>query len=139
MTSLVMDTNQIVSGTIWPSGPAGFILETWRKRRIDIIVSQDILDEVERVLITKFDAGYESADYLKKVLAFHGKFIDPKERMNIIEDDPSDNIFLEAALEGKADFIVSRDNHLLRLKEFRGIPIISPEIMAQWIRKYSNQ
>ena len=44
-------------------------------------------------------------------------------------------MFLEAAIAGKAEFIVSRDNDLLKLKEFRGIPINPPEVMAQWIRK----
>lgn len=132
---LVLDTNQIIAGSLWPSGPAGFILETWRERKIDIIISPAILDEVERVLLTKFEAGHEAADYLKKVLAYHGKLVDPKEKINVIENDPTDNIFLEAAAEGKADFIVSRDNDLLKLNEFRGIAIISPEAMAQRIRK----
>lgn len=130
-----MDTNQIIAGSLWHSGPAGFILETWREHRIDIVVSPAILDEVERVLVTKFDTGHEAADYLKRVLAYNGKLVDPKEKINAIKDDPSDNMFLEAAVEGKADFIVSRDNDLLKLKEFRGIPINSPEVMAQWIRK----
>jgi putative PIN family toxin of toxin-antitoxin system len=130
-----MDTNQIIVGSLWPSGPAGFLLETWRKRKIDIIVSPAILDEVERVLITKFETGHEAADYLKKVLAFHGKLVDPQEKINVIKNDPTDNMFLEAAIAGKADFIVSRDNDLLKLKEFRCIPINSPEVMAQWIRK----
>jgi len=132
---LVMDTNQIIAGSLWPSGPAGFILETWRERRVDIAVSPAILDEVERVLITKFETGHEAADYLMKVFAYNGRMVDPKEKINAIKDDPSDNVFLEAAVEGKADFIVSRDKHLLNLVEFRGIAINPPEVMAQWIRK----
>jgi len=135
VTSLVIDTNQIIAGSLWPSGPAGFILETWRERKIDIVVSPVILDEVERVLITKFQTGHEAADYLKKVLAYHGKLVDPQEKIDVIKNDPSDNMFLEAAIAGKADFIVSRDNDLLKLKEFRGITINPPESMAQWIRK----
>ncbi len=134
MTSLVMDTNQLVSGSLWPFGPAGFILEKWREKKIEIIVSPAILDELERILVVEFNKGPEAADYLKRIFAYQGKFIDPAERIDFIKDDPSDNIFLEAAVEGKADFMVSRDNHLLRLREFRGIVIISPEDMAKWIR-----
>ena len=133
--NIVLDTNQIIAGSLWPSGPAGFILETWRERKIDIVVSPAILDEVERVLITKFETGHEAVDYLKKVLAYNGKLVDPQEKINVIKNDPSDNMFLEAAIESRADFIVSRDNDLLKLKEFRGIAINSPEVMAQWIRK----
>lgn len=101
-----MDTNQIIAGSLWPSGPAGFILDT----------------------------GHEAADYLKKIFAYNGKLVDPKEKIDVIKNDPTDNMFLDAAVEGKADFIVSRDNDLLKLKNFRGIEIISPEAMTKWIR-----
>jgi hypothetical protein len=52
-----------------------------------------------------------------------------------ILEDPSDDIYLECALEGRADFIVSGDRHLLDLGTFRGISIVNPtaflKIVAQ--------
>jgi len=48
-------------------------------------------------------------------------------KLNIIKEHPADNIFLDTALVGNADYIVTYDNHLLNLKEFRGIKIIKPE------------
>ncbi len=42
-----------------------------------------------------------------------------------MQEDPSDNKFLECAIEGKADYLVSGDNHLLKLKEFEKVKIIS--------------
>ena len=39
---------------------------------------------------------------------------------------PNDNKVLECAKDGKADYIITSDNHLLRLKEFEGIKIVSP-------------
>jgi uncharacterized protein len=53
------------------------------------------------------------------------EFVSPSDTVSIIIADPTDNKFLEAALSGKADFIVSGDHHLLELKEFRNIPIIT--------------
>ena len=53
--------------------------------------------------------------------------VEPQERISIVKDDPKDNIFIETAAAGNADYIVSQDNHLLKLKEFRGIKIITPE------------
>ena len=47
-------------------------------------------------------------------------------RVNVIKRDLSDNKFLEAALEAKADFIITGDHHLLELREFRGVKILSP-------------
>jgi len=56
-------------------------------------------------------------------------------RVNVIERDPSDNKFLEAALEAKADFIITGDHHLLELREFRGVKILSPsEFLKLWKR-----
>ena len=53
--------------------------------------------------------------------------VEPKERINIVKDDQKDNIFIETAVAGNVDYIISQDNHLLKLKEFRGIKIITPE------------
>ena len=51
----------------------------------------------------------------------------PKEKINVIKEDFSDNIFLETAIAGNVDFIITGNNHLLKLKEFKGIRIISPK------------
>jgi len=53
--------------------------------------------------------------------------VEPKERINIVKDDQKDNIFIETAVAGNVDYIISQDSHLLKLKEFRGIKIITPE------------
>ena len=64
-----------------------------------------------------------------------GKFtliVTPEEEINIIAADVTDNKFLEAAVAGKANLIVSGDGHLLELKSFRSIPIITArEFIAQ--------
>ena len=64
---------------------------------------------------------WESLILEKTVLAI------PKTKVNAVKDDPDDNKFIEAALEGKADYIISQDKHLLKLKEFRKIKIIIPD------------
>ncbi|MBI2630224.1 putative toxin-antitoxin system toxin component, PIN family [Candidatus Pacearchaeota archaeon] len=53
--------------------------------------------------------------------------VEPKTKIEIIKDDPDDNKIIECAIEGKVDFIISQDNHLLNLKEFQGIKIVSPK------------
>lgn len=54
----------------------------------------------------------------------------PKQKFDVIKEDKDDNKFLEAAVEGKADYIVSGDKDLLRLENFMGIKIISPSEMV---------
>jgi len=53
--------------------------------------------------------------------------INPKIKLNVIKEDPDDNKFLEAGISGNADLIISQDKHLLKLKEYQGIKIVSPE------------
>ena len=54
-------------------------------------------------------------------------FVKPKKRIQIVKDDPDDDKFIEAAVEGRAKYIISQDKHLLRIKEFEGIKIMKPE------------
>ena len=53
--------------------------------------------------------------------------VEPEEKIRAVKDDPKDDIFIEAAVAGSADFIVSQDKEVLKLKEFRGIKIVTPE------------
>jgi hypothetical protein len=53
------------------------------------------------------------------------EIVRPRKSLNVVQEDPSDNKFLECAIEGKADYLVSGDNHLLKLKEFEKVKIIS--------------
>lgn len=52
--------------------------------------------------------------------------VEPKEKLDIVKDDPKDNIFVETAVAGNALYIVSQDNHLLKLDKFRNIRIATP-------------
>jgi hypothetical protein len=47
-------------------------------------------------------------------------------RVNAVPSDPDDNIVIACALEGRADFVVTGDRHLLSMKHYRGISIVSP-------------
>jgi predicted nucleic acid-binding protein len=62
--------------------------------------------------------------------------IDTKETINVVTDDPSDNKFIEAAMAGKAKLIVSGDNHLLELKSFKDISIITAK---EFLKRLESQ
>lgn len=59
------------------------------------------------------------------LLVSKAEFVTPTETIKVVQADPSDDKFLEAAIEGKANYIISGDNHLLDLKNFHEIPIIT--------------
>lgn len=45
--------------------------------------------------------------------------------LNVIKDDPTDNIFLNCAVDGKADYLISGDAHLLNIKKYKRIKILT--------------
>ena len=89
-------------------------------------MSRAIIDEYFEVLRRpKFQIESEEFDDFASLLIIKADFVTPLKPITVIVSDPSDNKFLEAALEGKADFIVSGDAHLLGLEAFQGIPILT--------------
>ncbi len=123
---VVIDTNILISGLNWFGNPYTILRKAYAKEFI-FVISYDQFDEFRRVIeYDKFDFDIEDRDRMGSFVFDNALFIRPMERLDIVKDDPSDNMILECALEGKADFIVSGDSHLLELKRFRGMPIPSP-------------
>jgi len=122
---IVLDTNIIIS-SFFGGNPAK-ILNLFEDELITVIISTDIFSEFKRVLLRQFENCSEVLTILKLFLE-KAELVTPKITVSIIEADPSDNKFLECALAGKADFIISGDQkHLLPLKSFQNIPILSPK------------
>ena len=63
---------------------------------------------------------------INKLISFM-KIVEPKEKVNIIRDDPDDNKIIECAIASNSEYILTYDNHLLLIKRFQGIQIITPE------------
>ncbi len=61
--------------------------------------------------------------------------VEPDENLYIVKDDPDDNKILECAKTGKVDFIISNDNHLLKLEKLGNIPIVTPQEFLNRIKK----
>jgi uncharacterized protein len=132
MLRVVLDTNVIVSSVISKKGPPFLIIQAWKETRFVMVISVDIVKEVQRVLfeprmvgtfhltenrITRFiDTLY------KDTILVAGK----SDSSGAVPKDPSDEMFISAAIDAKAHFIVSGDKHLLNIGSFKKIPIVSP-------------
>ncbi|NLU49333.1 MAG: putative toxin-antitoxin system toxin component, PIN family [Syntrophomonadaceae bacterium] len=128
MTRIVMDTNVLVSAIGW-GGLPGRILDSCIVGKIALSISTDIIEELIDVISRpKLAVVAQHPDLEAVLLWLYGpnRLVYPQERLTVISDDPADNRILECAVAANADFIVSGDNHLLSLKEFRGIPILTP-------------
>ena len=78
----------------------------------------------------RFSAAYHAAVVLIEKLISISKLVVPKSRLSVVEDQ-DDNKVIECALEGKVEYIITNDNHLLKLNSFNGIKIITPEMFLE--------
>lgn len=121
---VVLDTNIFVSALL--GGRLGIILDEWRAGKWTLIVSEAIMREYLAVLQRpKFGITTEELTATMDYLFKKAEFVSPAQSVDVVHDDPSDNKFLEAAVEGDADFIVSGDTHLLALGTFHNVVILS--------------
>jgi putative PIN family toxin of toxin-antitoxin system len=119
----VVDTNIIVSAYL--GGSLEGIIVGWKSGKFTLVVSRDIEEEYLDVLPSQLKIRSAEVDDFAALLLDRAEFVIPLESLNVIQDDPSDNKFLEAAVAGSASLIVSGDGHLLGVETFRNIPIIT--------------
>ena len=85
------------------------------------------MDEAAEVLERDFKySKSEAKNIIEKILLF-ADLAEPKQKVDVIKDDPDDNKVIECAIESSSDYIITYDRHLLKLKDYKGIKIIKPE------------
>lgn len=125
---VVLDTNVFISGIFWQGNFSSQIINLWKKRKFNLISSIQIIEELEKTLSTfKIQMGNEVIKEWRRIIIENALIVEPSQKIDIIKADSDDNKFLEAAVTGNAKYIVSQDKHLLNLKEFKGIKIVTPE------------
>jgi putative PIN family toxin of toxin-antitoxin system len=128
---VVTDTNVVISGLLW-GGPPNEILRWARDGFLELIACEETAGELKRVLqhkrfsrrMSDLNTSPEQvfAYFMNLATFVPNPAYDPEE----IEEDPFDNVFLALASEGKARLIISGDRHLLSLKEYRSVHIVTP-------------
>ena len=141
---IVADTNLIISAVINPAGNPARILDAVIDDRLILITSPAILDEVRRVftypriqkwLKKRGVSAKDTKDYIEK-LSQVAMMVAGDPYLEVIENDPDDNMILAAALEGRVDCIVSGDHHLTDLQEYQDIKILTP---AAFLKEIDDQ
>ena len=132
--NIVCDTNVLISGILF-GGHARQILRLASQGVITNFISPEILRELEDVLLRpKF--GLNSEKVLGIISLTKGSFesVVTARRVSKILNDPDDNHILATASKADASFIISGDRHLLDLKEWEEIRMVSPaEFMEEII------
>jgi len=138
--NVVLDTNVLISGTFW-EGEAYEILNLVERKAIRCFASREMLEEYDRVVgCEEIIEKIKEKDLTVKSVAIKAlelcQLVEPKRKVLAVVNDPSDNKFLECALEVGADYLITYDKkHLLKLKRFEGIEIVSPGTFLRILRR----
>jgi putative PIN family toxin of toxin-antitoxin system len=126
----VVDANVYVSAYVRPEGPPGVIIERFlRDAAFEIVLSTEIVEEVLRALAypkirkavrTKVEPALWFEDIVVLAQLVPGEY-----RVSGVSDDPDDDKYIAAAIEGRAAFVVSGDPDLLDVMD-QGVRIVTP-------------
>lgn len=127
---VVLDTNVFVSALLKADGKTARLLLLWRKAKIRLIFTEETIAETLRVL-RELDISRPQRQridsLIRRPLKRRSILVKPQERFTIIEDD-ADNRFLEAAVTGKAQYLVTNNRKHFQdagVRSFRGVQVIS--------------
>ena len=131
MIRAVFDTNILVRAVIKPAGSVGPVLQRLRRREYSLLISRAILDELVEVLNRprlrrKYRLSEQVLRATIRLIVLRSELVRPDRQITACRD-PGDDKFLEVALSGGAQVIVSDDEDLLILNPFEQVPIVPPE------------
>src|SRR6516162_5861061 len=128
---VVLDTNVLVSAALKQQsmpGMAALLIEHHGGLLKSLATEQQLFEVVARPRLASL-IDPETQAWLKKLMAA-AEAVTITERI-VACRDPTDDKFLELAVNGRADLIVSGDGDLLALNPFHGIPIVTPAVFVQ--------
>ena len=134
---IVIDTNIYISAIFWEGKPRE-VVDLGRYGQILIFTSPAIESEIAEKLSNKFKL---KEDEVKNILMDFSTFTIPTVlslHIEAVPEDPEDNKFIECAHTCKADYIVSGDEHLLSLKNYKGIQIINGDSFLKILDKVTK-
>lgn len=124
---LVLDTNILISALGWKGNPRA-IFQKILNGDFELLISSKQLKELMRVLdYPKFGFAEDKKSRFLSIILEAATLVEVRHKLNIIKEDPSDNMLLECALSGGADYLITGDRHLLKLKMLKNIKIITPK------------
>jgi putative PIN family toxin of toxin-antitoxin system len=123
---IVIDTNVLISAIFWGGKPKQ-LLNKVRRGEVTFLTSEDLLNEFKEVLMRKdkpFKLSSEEAEHVVTEMRGIAQIIHPNSQVIVCKDE-RDNKVLECAIDGGAEYVISGDLHLLGLKSFKGVKVIS--------------
>ena len=138
---VTLDTNVLVSAFISKRGHSADVLDlivTFDE--ITLVLSNAILEEFMDVMNRKEVAArfdYSKTDITRFEASIRGvaEIVAVRSSLKAVREDPDDDVVVNTAIDGRADYIVSGDRHLRELKRFQGVRIVSPRAFLTTLSK----
>jgi uncharacterized protein len=124
-TKVLLDSNIFISALGWKGKPR-VIFEKCLYGELELVTSADQLDELMRVMdYPKFKFTEEQKQTMLGIITAIATVVEIPRKLEVIKEDPDDDIILETAVVGNVDYLVSGDPHLLELVKFGQLKIIT--------------
>jgi len=134
MLKVVIDTNVFISSFF--GGLPREIIDLWKDEKIIICLSQEIIEEYVEVL-HRLGVDNNEIKKLTRLFAecYNSIFTTETISLDLVQDDPDDNKFIECAVALESKIIISGDKHLLNIHKYIDIHIVSPrEFIEQFLK-----
>jgi len=118
------DTNIFISGLNFRGKPFE-ILTLARAGKIELALSDAIMMEIKRVLSLKFKWPDEDIAAVEKQIKSFTRHVDPQQAVDVVKEDPTDNRIIECALASGSEYLVTGDNHLLKVGQYQSVKIVT--------------
>jgi putative PIN family toxin of toxin-antitoxin system len=123
---VVFDTNAMISGLLWKGKPYHCLLLA-RARVIQSVYCSSMLAELTEKLRTKFQYSENHIQAVAADICKYAERVEISGELKVVRADPDDDKFIECAITGNAEFIISSDRHLLGIGEYRSVKILTPD------------
>ena len=124
---VVLDTNILISAIIFGGKPRIILELIVVGKKLAGVTSRPALDELLGVFKVKFHYSEEQLAKIEKLVEENFVMTFPQNIPKLIKEDDFDNQFLAITDEVKVDYIISGDNHLLKVKHYKSVPIVTPD------------
>lgn len=124
MLKVVLDTNVFIAAYFNRKSASARIIDLCLENKHELIFSPRLRKEVKLILKNvRAERGFHERI---QSLFMNASKVKPIQKVFMVKEDPEDNKFLECVLEGKADYLITSDRHLLELGEFAQTKICKP-------------
>lgn len=136
MVAVTFDTNVLISATLWDGSVANKLLLKLIRSDSVIYSTSEILDEYSKILKRDFRFQDEEVSHIVGIIRGFATIIMTRSDTHLVAEDPADDKIIDCALDSGSEFMITYDNHLLKIGAFNGIKIVRPE---EFMRRLPDQ